>query len=31
MRRVFEKEVPLGRLGYPDDFTDAVLWLSAQA
>lgn len=31
MRRAFEKEVPLGRLGYPADFADAVLWLSAQA
>jgi NAD(P)-dependent dehydrogenase (short-subunit alcohol dehydrogenase family) len=31
VRAVFEKEVPLGRLGYPQDFADAVLWLSGPA
>lgn len=28
---VFEKEVPLGRLGYPADFANAVLWLAGPA
>lgn len=31
MRHAFEKEVPLGRLGFPADFANAVLWLSGQA
>lgn len=29
--RVFEKEVPLGRLGYPRDFANAALWLAGPA
>jgi NAD(P)-dependent dehydrogenase (short-subunit alcohol dehydrogenase family) len=29
--RVFEKEVPLGRLGYPKDFANAVMWLCGSA
>lgn len=29
--RVFEKEVPLRRLGYPKDFANAVLWLAGPA
>lgn len=31
VREVFEKEIPLGRLGVPADFADAVLWLSGNA
>lgn len=31
VRAVFEKEVPLGRLGYPADFANAVLWLAGSA
>lgn len=31
MRQAFEKEVPLGRLGVPADFANAVLWLSGPA
>ncbi|MDT4832066.1 Glucose 1-dehydrogenase B [compost metagenome] len=31
IRQVFEKEVPLGRLGLPADFANAVLWLSGPA
>jgi NAD(P)-dependent dehydrogenase (short-subunit alcohol dehydrogenase family) len=27
----FQKEVPLGRLGYPRDYADATLWLAGQA
>ena len=28
VRKLFEREVPLGRLGYPRDFANAALWLS---
>jgi NAD(P)-dependent dehydrogenase (short-subunit alcohol dehydrogenase family) len=31
IRKVFEKEIPLGRLGYPGDFANSVLWLSGPA
>lgn len=31
VRTVFEKEIPLGRLGYPADFANAVLWLAGPA
>jgi len=31
MMRVFEKEIPMGRIGYPKDFADAAVWLSGPA
>lgn len=31
IRATFEKEIPLGRLGYPTDFANSVLWLSGPA
>jgi NAD(P)-dependent dehydrogenase (short-subunit alcohol dehydrogenase family) len=31
MEEVFEREVPLGRIGQPADYADAVLWLSGPA
>lgn len=31
VRSVFEKEVPLRRLGYPADFANAALWLAGPA
>lgn len=31
VRKVFEDEVPLRRLGYPADFANAVLWLAGPA
>jgi NAD(P)-dependent dehydrogenase (short-subunit alcohol dehydrogenase family) len=31
VRSAFEKEIPLGRLGYPADFVNSVLWLSGPA
>lgn len=29
--KVFESEIPLGRLGYPRDYADAALWLAGPA
>ncbi len=29
--RVYQREIPLGRVGLPSDFADAVLWLSGPA
>lgn len=31
VRKVFERETPLGRLGQPSDFANAVLWLAGPA
>jgi len=31
MRRAFEKEIPLGRIGEPRDFADVALWLAGPA
>lgn len=31
MRGAFEKEIPLGRIGQPEDFANAALWLSGPA
>ena len=31
MLDTFNKEIPLGRVGYPEDYANAVLWLSGPA
>jgi NAD(P)-dependent dehydrogenase (short-subunit alcohol dehydrogenase family) len=31
MEEAFAREVPLGRIGLPSDYADAVIWLSGSA
>jgi NAD(P)-dependent dehydrogenase (short-subunit alcohol dehydrogenase family) len=31
MRRAYEREIPLGRIGTPEDFADVTLWLAGRA